>query len=215
MILYANGDSHTYGTLVHPHQRFSNIVAKEFDHSIINHAIPGASNQRILRTTLDFLETQTPDFVMIGWTTWEREEWHYQGQYYDVNSAGHQLPESLKERYKNWVVKQNFDTLNKKSISWHDKIYALHKQLKDQGIKHLFFNGFYNFFHIEKHEEKDWGNNFLGPYDNDSSYYWYLSKQGYESQDYHFKQDGHVSWAKKLIQHIKEENLINDAICKR
>jgi hypothetical protein len=94
-MIYANGDSHTSGVLVQPQERFSNIVAKEFGKSVINHSKPGASNQRILRTTLDFLKSRTPDFVMIGWTTWEREEWYHQGRYYDVNSADAILPDSL------------------------------------------------------------------------------------------------------------------------
>jgi len=207
-MIYANGDSHTFGTLVQSQERFSNIVAKEFNQPIVNHAKPGASNQRILRTTLDFLQTTTPDFIMIGWTTWEREEWYHQGQYYDVNSADAIIPDNLKERYKNWVVEQSDGMRNKKSVLWHDKIYNLHEQLKEKGIQHLFFNGFYNFFNIKKNKEKDWGNNFLGPYDNDSSYYWYLSKKGCVSQDYHFKEDGHAIWANRLIQHMREASLL-------
>ena len=85
-MIYFNGDSHTYGIDLDPAQRFSNLVAQQFDRLLVNDAKVGASNTRIIRTTKQYLENNKPDLLVIGWTTWEREEWEYQGQYYDVNS---------------------------------------------------------------------------------------------------------------------------------
>ena len=102
MIVYVNGDSHTYGIGVATHERFSDIVAQEFKQDTINDAKVGASNQSILRTTRQYLETHRPSLVLIGWSTWEREEWHYQDQYYNVNSSGHTgLPGELQKNIKN------------------------------------------------------------------------------------------------------------------
>ena len=82
MILYANGDSHTYGFSVNPGSpNFVNILAKQINYKEVNHATPGASNDKILRTTLDWLKNNTPDFVVIGWATWEREEWVIDNKY--------------------------------------------------------------------------------------------------------------------------------------
>ena len=209
MILYVNGDSHSHGMHLNSHEKFSDIVAKEIGFSVTNAAQIGASNASILRTTREYIASgTTPDLILIGWTTWEREEWCYQNQYYNVNSSGHdQLPNELQELYKNWVIEQTTETLNSKSIYWHDEIYKLHQELTEKNIKHLFFNCLYNFF--QTNNRYDWGTTFIGPYDNDLSYYWFLRNQGYVSDKwYHFGSDGHAAWSRKLIDYIKEHKLL-------
>lgn len=210
MIVYVNGDSHSYGIGVETHERFGDIVAREFNQNTINDAKVGASNQSILRTTRQYLKTHRPELVLIGWSTWEREEWYYQNQYYNVNSSGHtRLPVELQEKYKEWVTHQTPETLNIKSQQFHNQIYQLHQELEQNNVKHLFFNCMYNFFNISDNQKKDWNNCYIGPYDNNSSYYWYLNNQGYVSDKwYHFGSDGHAEWACKLINYIKEHNII-------
>jgi len=209
MILYVNGDSNSFGLDADYGKRFSSLLANEFNFHENNHAVPGASNQRIIRTTTEFLKHNRPDFVMIGWTTWEREEWFHEGKYVDINSSGHNgLPEILIEKYKKWTIEQTPNMLDVKSKIWHEKIFSLHETLRKQNIKHLFFNCMYNFFAIEKNQEKDWSDCFLGPYDNSLSYYWYLKNKGYQSKNYHYDTDGHAEWAKILIEFIREKKLI-------
>ena len=101
MILYVNGDSHSHGCGLPAHQRYSNIVGKELGFTVVNNAQMGASNASILRTTKQYFDNgNVPDFVIIGWSTWEREEWFFQNQYYNVNASGHdKLPEELQELY--------------------------------------------------------------------------------------------------------------------
>jgi hypothetical protein len=208
MILYVNGDSHTYGMQLLPHERFSDIVAKEFNFDVVNVAQVGASNARIMRTTREYLDNNQPDLILIGWTTWEREEWFHQDQYYNVNSSGHDpLPANLQQLYKQWVTEQTEDTLCTKSQYWHNEIFKLHIELVEKNIKHVFFNCLYNFFQTDN--QQDWSTNFIGPYDNDSSYYWWLTKQGIRAdQWYHFGADGHAAWATKLINYIKQHDII-------
>jgi len=210
MMLYVNGDSHSYGSGVESPNKFSDIVAQEFTYDIVNDATAGASNQRILRTTYDYLKSRNPNLVLIGWSSWEREEWNHQEQYYNVNSSGHdELPDELQTYYKEWVTQQTQETLNIKSQQWHNQIYQLHQELEQKNINHLFFNCMYNFFNILDNQKKDWNNCYIGPYDNDSSYYWYLHNQGYISDNwYHFGSDGHAAWARKLINYIKDHNII-------
>ena len=209
MILYVNGDSHSHGMHLNPDEKFSNIVAKEFGFNVINAAQIGASNASILRTTRKYLASgTTPDLILIGWTTWEREEWYYQNQYYNVNSSGHdQLPKELQELYKNWVIEQTPEMLNAKSMHCHNQIFEFHQELTQKNIKHLFFNCMYNFF--QPNEQREWGTNFIEPYNNEASYYWWLTKQGLSSNNwYHFDADGHAAWAKRLIKYIQEEKII-------
>jgi hypothetical protein len=191
------------------HESYPVIVAKEFGLDIVNDAQSGASNTRILRTSKEYLASnQTPDLIVIGWSTWEREEWQHENQYYNVNSSGHDpLPKILEHSYKKWVIEQTPEILNKKSLHWHKKIFQFHKELLQKNIKHIFFNCMYNFFQIE--DKLDWDMNFIGPYDNDSSYYWWLTQQGYESDKwYHFRASGHQAWGDRLISYIKEHNLL-------
>jgi len=209
MILYVNGDSHSQGVGVQIHENYPVIVAKEFGLDIVNDAQSGASNARILRTSKEYLASQqTPDLIVIGWSTWEREEWQYQNQYYNVNSSGHDpLPKILEHSYKKWVIEQTPEILNKKSLHWHKEIFQFHKELLQKNIKHIFFNCMYNFFQIQ--DKLDWDMNFIGPYDNDSSYYWWLTQQGYKSDKwYHFKASGHQAWGDRLISYIKEHKLL-------
>ncbi len=209
MILYVNGDSHSQGMGVKLHESYPAIIAKEFGLDIVNEARSGASNARILRTSKEYLASQqTADLIVIGWSSWEREEWRYENTYYNVNSSGHDpLPKILEHSYKKWVIEQTPEILNKKSLHWHNEIFKFHKELQQKNIKHIFFNCMYNFFQIE--DKLDWDMNFIGPYDNDSSYYWWLTQQGYESDKwYHFRASGHQAWGDRLISYIKEHKLL-------
>ena len=209
MILYVNGDSHSQGVGVQIDESYPVIIAKEFGLDIVNEAQSGASNARILRTSKEYLASQqTPDLIVIGWSTWEREEWQYENTYYNVNSSGHDpLPKILEHSYKKWVIEQTPEILNKKTLHWHKEIFQFHKELLQKNIKHIFFNCMYNFFQIE--DKLDWDMNFIGPYDNDSSYYWWLTQQGYESDKwYHFRASGHQAWGDRLISYIKEHKLL-------
>jgi hypothetical protein len=208
MILYVNGDSHSHGNNVKNRSKtFASLLAQALDFELVNSAKSGASNDRIIRTTRDYLLDNRPDLVIIGWSTWEREEWEYQGQFYDVNSYHGAIPESLITKYKNWVIEQTSETLIKKSQQIHEKIYKLHCELIEKQIPHVFFNCMYNFFEIKNQQE--WNNSYVGPYENNLSYYWYLKNQNFVTDKwYHFDENGHRAWADFLIGYIKENKLL-------
>lgn len=207
-MIYFNGDSHTNGYGVELNQRYSHHVATYFNHASENHSQGGASNQRILRTTREYLQTQRPDLIVIGWTTWEREEWTFNNQFYNVNSSGYDaLPAELEEEYRLWVSKQNEDSLKIKSDYWHNEIWKFHQELSDKSINHVFFNCMYNFFDVDN--QHNWNHSFIGPYDNNMSYYWYLQSHGYTTDHlYHYKSDGHKQWATVLIDFIESNKLL-------
>jgi hypothetical protein len=208
LTLYANGDSHTAGININLSKSFAKITADTLNLELVNQAKVGASNARIIRTTKEYLKENTPSLVMIGWSTWEREEWSDQHGYYDVNSSGHdRLPEYLQQQYKQWVTEQTSDMLTIKSQSMHREIYELHTMLDHLKIPHVFFNCMYDFFSIQ--DPLDWNGNHIGPYQSNLSYYWYLKEQGFETDAwYHYKEDGHQAWADFLIKYIKEHNII-------
>ena len=208
MILYVNGDSHSYGIDLEDSNKFGAIVAQHFFMQLTNQSKIGASNDRIIRTTKEYLENHRPDLIIIGWSTWEREEWVYQDRYYDVNSSGHDvLPVELENQYKNWVVHQTKETLLEKSQLWHDTIYNFHLELQKKKIAHVFFNCMYDFFSVTN--RCDWNHNHVGAYDTNLSFYWYLKNQGFESdQWYHYGASANEAWANFLIKHIEQHDLI-------
>jgi hypothetical protein len=208
MMLYVNGDSHSQAVQLQPNEKFSSIVADAIGYDVVNVAQSGASNARIMRTTREYLDNNVPDLILIGWSTWEREEWFYQDQYYNVNSSGHDpLPADLQQLYKHWVIEQTADTLHAKSQHWHNEIFKLHSELVQKNIKHVFFNCMYNFFQTDN--QQDWSTNFIGPYNNNSSYYWWLTQQGFQADSwYHFGADAHRAWATRLIDYIQKHNIV-------
>lgn len=209
MILYVNGDSNSNGAeLSDPALAWPQLLATRLGRTLISDAKDGASNDKIMRVSSNALSHADKNtFVVIGWTGWEREEWEHQGQYYDVNSGGHDvLPLELQERYKIWVTNQNPDSQSAKSLKMHSQIHRMHRSLNDRRIPHLFFNALMPFQHnLLDPVHKDWGKNYLGPYDNECSYYWYLKTQGFKpTKNNHHTEKAQEVWADVLYKQIQE-----------
>lgn len=213
MILYINGDSNSDGSECKDlSSAWPSLLADRLGYTLINEAKGGTSNPRIMRVASQTLaHSNRKTFVVIGWTSWEREEWLHQGQYYDVNSGGHDiLPIELQEQYKHWVTKQGPEQQSIKSKSMHEQIHRLHRSLTDRRIPHLFFNALMPFQHnLLDPVHKDWGKNYLGPYDNELSYYWYLKNHGWKPTDNnHYTDDAQWVWADMLYNYIQEKELL-------
>jgi hypothetical protein len=216
MKLYVNGDSNSAGHGTTWVKKLGNY----FNFEIENHALGGGSNPRILRTTFDFLNQKKSCiqdyFFVIGWTSWEREEWLFENQYYQVNASGTNIvPTGLQQRYKDWICDSNLISQVTKSKSLHNEIFNLHKKLLESNIKHLFFNALMPFQHEVKSNpdtRSNWGINYIAPYDNDLSYYWYLKKQGFVPDGgNHYDTTAQECWADFLINYINQHK--NDFIC--
>jgi hypothetical protein len=214
MILFVNGDSHSLGAMKpgSTGASFVDLVSQHLDCDVHNLSEAASSAQRILRTTKNYIATASADqlFVLIGWGTWEREEWEHEGKFYNVMPLWYKhLPDALQQRYHVWAAGLEPDHVDAKSRQIHEEIFDLHTWLQQQNIPHLFFNCMYNFFGIQPDQKKDWNNCYIGPYDNDASFYWYLTQKGYDSDKwYHFGPDGHRAWADCLISYIQEHKLL-------
>lgn len=233
MILYINGDSHSAGAEAvnsyafaeddpmywalgrKPHPDNEKVsygceIANSLNAILHCDAESASSNNRIIRTTKHYLdEGNEPDLIIIGWSTWEREEWWDNGtqRYWQVNAGGigHDWPDSIKEQYKEWIL----------SVDYYDKqdqakvdIWAFHLYLRDKGIKHYFFNTFQplNPMGIEY----DFGITYLKPYDSEYTYYNWLKKNGYETvnkNSYHFGPSAHRAWGNFIYQNIVQNYL--------
>jgi hypothetical protein len=216
MILYVNGDSNSSGQDLDSIKNSWPVhLSEKLKMSLVNQSKAGASNPSILRTTKNFLSLPSIEniFVIIGWTSWEREEWLFQNRYYNVNAGGHDVfPVELQQKYKNWVIEQGELAQYTKSKLLHNEIYQLHTTLQLKNIPHLFFNALMPFQHEvlgDPSQGKDWNNCFLYPYLNDYSYYWYLKKQGFvPTVGNHHLDSAQQNWAEVLINYIKEHKLL-------
>lgn len=229
MILYINGDSNAAGAEAvnthafaeddsqywrlgrkpHPDNEsvcWGTVLANRLGWDRYNDSESAASNYRILRTTLQYLENNTPDAIVIGWTTWEREEWYVRDEYYQITASGTDaVPPDLKDRYREWVASHDEDMWRRKNHEWHDKIWSLHQNLIDKKIPHIFFNSYSEFLWIPESDRYDWQNYYVSPYDYYSTYYDWLIGQGVKTAypgSYHFGPDGHQKWADFLYPQL-------------
>jgi hypothetical protein len=231
MILYANGCSHTAaaeavvqdafavddgraGIDRRPHPlnlaaSWCTHLAQDLGQTLYCDAESSSSNDRIERTTREWI-TNNPDklhnvFMVIQWSTWEREEWLHNGTYYQVNASGVDwVPRELQDRYRQFVIDVDW---TEKTQQAHEKIWALHTELQDLKIPHLFYSGHSTFSDIQKHY--NWGVNYLEPYNRSGSYNAILQQNGHvPTKWYHFDAKGHCFWAKFLLQYIKLNNLV-------
>ena len=226
MILYVNGDSHSTGAeavndcafimddsqyqnyqdrwAAHPDNLkvcYGKVLADMISYEMINQARSAGSNDRIIRTTKEYLETHRPDLIVIGWSTWEREEWYADGEWWQINASGigHDWPEEIKQKYKEYVINLNWED---KATDAHNKIVDLHYLLLELQIPHLFFNSCSEFCHYNTLAKIEWGDNYVRPYDK-WSYQSYLDDLGFSKSSWnHFRADGHKKWAEFLLPYV-------------
>jgi hypothetical protein len=235
MILYINGDSHsagaeavnTYcfaeddskyrslGRLPHPDNlavSYGQILANKMNCQLHCDAESASSNHRIVRTTWQYftgvqgLPAGRADFVVIGWSTWERKEFHdsQTGITWQVNAGGigADWPLWLKEQYPKFIAE--IDWANEMRHN-HSKIHQFHLDLKRKGIRHLFFNTYSHFDTAHTGPTYNWDDCYLDPYDPAGTYYEWCLANGFKTvtaDSYHFGADAHRSWAEHLYNQI-------------
>jgi hypothetical protein len=184
----------------------------------------GGSNARIIRTTRNWIEQQTSlddVFVLIQWSTWERQEWLHNGEWWQVNASGtDHVPPELIERYKQFVANIDWVSATRQA---HQDIWEMHQYLKDLNVKHLFFSGNSHFEIpycneqnltvpiIAESDRYDWDHCYIGPYDHTKTYNFVLQQQGFATvnpESWHFGPDAHCFWGEYLLQYIKSNKLL-------
>lgn len=228
MILYVNGDSHAAGAEavnVHafaeddpqyfylgraPHPEnlavtWGKQLSLTLNAGLHCAAESGSSNARILRTTREWVSQGRmvdPNLlIIIQWSTWEREEWLHDGVYYQIGASGtDHVPAELQEKYRHYIIGIDW---HEKTRQAHEEIWQLHKELQAQGIQHIFFNGNNDFAKIKR--RRDWGANYIGPYDPNLTFDAVIRAQGIDTvmpDSWHFGQDGHSAFHRFILDHI-------------
>ncbi len=233
MILYVNGDSHSAGAeaandyafaeddqkyhelkrMPHPDNlevSYGQQLANKIGAKLICDAESASSNHRVIRTTHEYLKRETPDFVVIGWSTWERKEFHdpFTGVKWQVNAGGigHDWPQWLKDIYPKYISEIDW---NRETILSHNKLFQFHQDLQHLSIPHLFFNT-YSYFDLAQERQLDWDGCYVEPYSKDGTYYNWCLQNGFKPVkpgSYHFGADAHAAWANHLYALIVQKLL--------
>ena len=177
------------------------------------HAKYGASNDRIIRKTNEWIESQSGDklTVFIGWSTWEREEWEHNGEFFDVdNFSLNSSPKSQINKYEKWLEQSSKqEHMDTKACEWEEKIHIFIDSLLSRNINFLMWN---SYIPLEHGSNTIKSKHFINPYDSDSTLYWYLKRvmghQPMVDDPYHFDDVGHRLWADFLFKYITENDVL-------
>ena len=236
MLLYVNGDSHTAAAeAVNPHAfacddgdgefwrlgrrphpdndrvswgyRLANLLQSAY----INDSESASSNTRILRTSQDWVQSNQqlwPQLiVVIQWSTWERQEWLIEGEYYQVNASGiDHVPHSHRDQYREYIAGIDWRQCTQQ---WHDNIWSWHQWLQHHGIKHLFFNGNTCFDSVQ--HQHDWQGCYLDPYQKTGTFDQILRRNQHTTvnpKSWHFGAEAHCFWAQFLLQYCIDNQLV-------
>jgi len=237
MILYVNGDSHAaaaecvnthawacddglywnLGQSPHPDNErasFGCELANLLGAVLICDAQAGCSNQRIIRTTREWIDqnqSALPDtFMVIQWSTWEREEWLHNNVYYQVGASGtDSVPPELQELYRHFILRLDW---TEKTRLAHDQIWKFHQELNEHGIRHVMFNGNTDFSQTQN--RMDWNSSYIKPYDTEFTYDRVLKSNGFKTvnpDSWHFGPKAHCFWAEYLLQYVNNNKLLGNA----
>lgn len=236
MILYVNGDSHTaaaeavntyafaeddadlvyMGRIPHPANlavSWGRLLAATTKATFKCDAESASSNDRIMRTTRQWLDTTTYPreeiLMIIQWSTWERAEWLIDDIWYQINASGlDHVPDSHREQYKQYISSIDWDA---SSLEWHDRIWNLHQDLNEKGIRHVFFNGNTALDRVPEINRRDWGQAYIGPYDPAHTWDQWLKSCGHQTvalNSWHFGRAAHAAWARFMLQYVVNNKLV-------
>lgn len=241
MILYVNGDSHTAAAeLANPHafaeddgmlghlgrrphpdnleHSWGRVLSSMLNADFYCDAESASSNARILRTTRQWIKqnrSSLPNtFMIIQWSTWERQEWLIDGEYYQLTASGiDDVPPKYQQQYKNFVLDVNWHECRRQA---HEDIWHFHCELVEQEIQHIFFSGNNHFGDLPEAQRRPWGTAYVEPYNGDMTYDQWLRINNYATvspNSWHFGQDAHRAWAKFMLQYIVRNQFLKTILC--
>lgn len=200
--------------------------------NLINDALGGASNSRILRTTIDFLltlpqEKRQSTLVVIGWTDTGRDEILFQNtwQYFNVtqpfSTTAHDIVDAniLKKVDKfqeEYIVNIHEDRVGVQK--YFQGVYLLSNLLENLGIRYYFFSalpqwwtaGHLKIDHVVEDEFPvyvEWYENHRFIHPMSDNMFVFIANSEYPKGKYeHPLSEGHRAWADYLLPFI--ENII-------
>lgn len=214
-MLYVNGDSFTYGTGVDSQDTWPSLLAQRLGMDLVNDAVPGGSNDRIVRTSLDFMTRHRPDLVVIAWSSFLRTEWpsrqlepqHLHEMDFDQRPIIQVQPNYIKYRSQDQDrIDDYYKVLN---IDWAidrylNQVLLLQSYLNYSKIRYVFVNALDNYQagHYAKNPKASCIEpDFLG-WPAECFNQWFTKEQ--RLPDGHLNNIGHRLLAEKLYEHVND-----------
>lgn len=151
--IFINGDS--YSAEIKNSKVYGDFLSEYFDIPIRNFAVPGSNNQRILRSSIEYLDKIKSEFhnplIIIGWSFIRRlEVWYYGNNRGLIN----QIPDSAESRFitLDRVMQAGEATLEQKALinedlfvhkslmDFYTNLYMFAKILESQNLDYVFFS---------------------------------------------------------------------------
>ena len=148
-ILYVNGDS--YSAPSKDFKVYSDILGENLSVPVINDAMSGSSNDRIFRTTLEYVSSLTSNekpVIVLGFSFFTREETWID----DIDAYKHRIKDYSKSQFVSldWLKKSDVSdeimhliidqNINKQAINFYTKLYMLTSFLKGLDIPYFIFS---------------------------------------------------------------------------
>jgi len=182
-LLYANGCSWTAGNGIQEDKNFEpgkrldeyawpKVLADKLGYEVTNSSEGAGSNQRIVRTTVNFVKTipesQRKDvLVVIGWTTPERGEIYLSDEHvqypgwYKFNAAqkfsdqfhpSTIVPKEYVKKIDDYqrMYVEHVHSQHANLVNYFQQKYLLANLLQNLGIKHCFFNSLPGIWHPDQ-----------------------------------------------------------------
>jgi hypothetical protein len=218
---------------------WANAIASELNiPNITNYAVGAGSNDRILRTTVDYIKQLTSQekqetFVVIGWTIPERSElflddkqgiaewcvWNPTQTFSDVTRIHN--PEYAARIDKFWE-KYVVDVYNHRASihKFFQQSYLLANLLKQQNIKYYFFNTFPVLFGLHNidtvkeyfeyfHRDIEIYNNEIVSMPMNIDFFNFVGdNKELHLPDKHPNKLAHTMWGNRLLEDMKQQGII-------
>lgn len=221
---------------IYNQHNWAGVVARELDiPNIVNHAKGAASNDRVLRTTVDYVKRLTEQekqetFIIIGWTIPDRSEiylddkqgkadwcsWNATQQFSSIDRIHD--PEFVKRIDKFWelYVMDVFD--HHYSVQkFFQQSYLLANLLEHHNIKYYFFNSFHPLFGVRdfapfleqfKYDIDIYTNEITAMSLNIDFFNFIGENTELHLPDKHPNKLGHTKWGRCLIDDIRRQNIL-------
>jgi hypothetical protein len=213
-LLYVNGDSYS-----HHQNPYSKNLGELLNCPVKNNAVPGSSNNRIIRSTLDDLidlkNEYNKIFVIIGFSFITRQEiWvdDTKGRFVNKVSApaglttlDYAVQDDLAMAGLIGDVRKH--TINAQMIEFYTKIFLLAHTLESMNIDYLFFSGANNqdygglhVPHLNSFKQVQWvkENKRILPLDKFSIPQWAKENQIETNLTGHLLENGHIEFSQYL-----------------
>jgi len=223
-LLYANGDSFTFGYELDEHEEFteykrkncySGIMAHHLNAHYKNASETSGSNQRVYRTVLqdipELLKIYKPEdlFVLIGLSNSDRREYYH-------------VPSERYYRYRNVPPKNdNYQPLWKSLTEYtsvkNDALYDMMMILGIQNflircsIPYLITRAYMLKEHVQEFNNLLITDQLYRPRYYDETTFWKHTEHCPRAPGQHPLDDAHKLWADHLLSHIQKNNLFSNS----